>query len=161
VGHFGQFFVQLAWGERRREGQRRVGVTPHEEREPFLDQDRTDRRRRGVIVAENGEGVSSIGGGSFRQPAFGGGVCTVLCGLALLGDEELRRQRNDFRLMGSHAHRGQPTRGIGSGSVALGLPRTRGARDFLRGALRCAIHHHHHHQPLLPRPNHGELLGLA
>ena len=44
--------------------------------------------------------MDPIGGGIFVEPAFGG-VFTVLLGMPILGDDELRRQRDDFILLGA------------------------------------------------------------
>ena len=113
------------------EGRMRVGLTDQDEGEPFLNQDLTDRLRRVEIIPKNSEVVSSIGGCLLVQPAFGGGVFTVLFGMPILWDNKLRRQRDDFMLMGRHDHRGQHPMGIGGSAVAVGLPRTLRAGDVL------------------------------
>jgi len=134
-----EIFAPGPLGQLGIEGQMRVGLTDQDEGESFLDQHLTDRLCRVEIIAEKSNLVGPIGGGIFPQPAFGGGIFTILLGMAILRHDKLRRQWDDFILVRRHDHRGEHTVRIGGGAVTMGLTRTLRTGDFLRREILRAI----------------------
>ena len=57
-----EIFAPGPLGQRSREGQMRVGLTPQDEGEPFRNQHRTARLGRVAIIAEKSNLVGPIGG---------------------------------------------------------------------------------------------------
>ena len=156
VRHLVEIVAQRPGGEVRVEGGMGVGLTDQDEREALLDQHLTDRLGRVEVIPENRELVRPIGGGMLLQPAFRGGVFTVLFGMAILRHDKLGRQGDDFILVRSHEHRREHAVGIGGGAIAMGLARTLGAGDVWGAEILRAIQYHQ--QPLLPRPKRRHLL---
>src|SRR5271167_2009258 len=73
------------------------------------------------------------------QPAAGGVSLAVVLGVAVLVDDRLGRQRDDFLEVGMDQRGAQQLMGIGDAAAAMVLFQARGAMDFGGGEIARAV----------------------
>jgi hypothetical protein len=141
-----------------REGGLGVGLAPQDKGPVLLDQDLTPGR----VGVEGSPHKGAAGGprvwGRLPRPALGGGSCTILFVVPIVGPDELGRQGNHFIRAGRDNDWGQHPMRRGGGAIRGRWGRAGGTRDFLRGEILRAIQAHE--PPVLPRAQRRQLGGV-
>ena len=97
-----------AWLEKLQppvEGLVRVGLAGKEKVKAVEQRLAAERLVSIQVIAQEGERAAEIPGSGVREPAFGGRQLAILLGVTVLGSDELRPQREDFRFARGHSDR--------------------------------------------------------